>query len=169
MKRHFHPKVIPEYAIPITQSWNQDNTYLYKVPTGMNDDWFWLYAAFRCRDSVLLVTNDEMRDHHFQMLSTLVFIKWKEIHQVHFTFHGKQALKENQSDGSSNVDDCSNRQVQLVYPKPYARMIQRTSDNKGIVIPMPKKGDVGRFLDGVYAVDDQEPIDETYLCICPND
>ncbi|XP_059287162.1 proteinaceous RNase P 1, chloroplastic/mitochondrial-like isoform X2 [Lycium ferocissimum] len=57
---------------------------IYATPTGSNDDWYWLYAAikFRC----LLVTNDEMRDHLFQLLGNDFFPKWKERHQVHFSF-----------------------------------------------------------------------------------
>ncbi|XP_028774019.1 proteinaceous RNase P 1, chloroplastic/mitochondrial [Neltuma alba] len=57
---------------------------LYATPTGSNDDWYWLYAAikFRC----LIVTNDEMRDHLFQLLGNDIFPKWKERHQVHFSF-----------------------------------------------------------------------------------
>lgn len=41
---------------------------------------YWLYAAikFRC----LIVTNDEMRDHIFQLLGNDIFPKWKERHQV---------------------------------------------------------------------------------------
>jgi len=43
---------------------------------------YWLYAAikFKC----LLVTNDEMRDHLFQLLGNDFFPKWKERHQVLF-------------------------------------------------------------------------------------
>ncbi|PWA97968.1 Pentatricopeptide repeat-containing protein [Artemisia annua] len=57
---------------------------LYATPTGSNDDWYWLYAAikFKC----LLVTNDEMRDHLFQLLGNDFFPKWKERHQVRFNF-----------------------------------------------------------------------------------
>lgn len=57
---------------------------LYATPTGSNDDWYWLYAAikFKC----LIVTNDEMRDHIFQILGNDFFPKWKERHQVHFSF-----------------------------------------------------------------------------------
>jgi len=41
---------------------------------------YWLYATikFKC----LLVTNDEMRDHLFQLLGNDFFPKWKERHQV---------------------------------------------------------------------------------------
>ncbi|POO00911.1 Protein-only RNase P, C-terminal [Trema orientale] len=57
---------------------------LYATPTGSNDDWYWLYAAikFKC----LLVTNDEMRDHTFQLLGNDFFPRWKERHQVRFSF-----------------------------------------------------------------------------------
>ncbi|XVF49172.1 hypothetical protein PTKIN_Ptkin03bG0247100 [Pterospermum kingtungense] len=53
---------------------------LYATPTGSNDDWYWLYAVikFKC----LIVTNDEMRDHTFQLLGNDFFPKWKERHQV---------------------------------------------------------------------------------------
>lgn len=57
---------------------------LYATPTGSNDDWYWLYAAIKF--SCLIVTNDEMRDHLFQLLGNDFFPKWKERHQVHFRF-----------------------------------------------------------------------------------
>ena len=85
---------------------------LYATPPGSNDDWYllfilsfcaliqreinywlceiqiccgvfryWLYAAVSCK--CLLVTNDEMRDHLFQLLGTSFFPRWKEKHQVY--------------------------------------------------------------------------------------
>ncbi|WJX48308.1 ribonuclease P [Trifolium repens] len=67
----------------LVDRWNNANA-LYATPTGSNDDWYWLYAAikFKC----LLVTNDEMRDHLFQLLGNDFFPKWKERHQVRFGF-----------------------------------------------------------------------------------
>ncbi|GFY98359.1 proteinaceous RNase P 3 [Actinidia rufa] len=67
----------------IVEKWKNVDA-LYATPTGSNDDWYWLYAAikFKC----LLVTNDEMRDHLFQLLGNDFFPKWKERHQVHFSF-----------------------------------------------------------------------------------
>jgi proteinaceous RNase P len=50
----------------IVAAWNKEGI-LYQSPAGCNDDWFWLYAAVAMKCKV--VTNDEMRDHHFQMLS----------------------------------------------------------------------------------------------------
>ncbi|XP_058087166.1 proteinaceous RNase P 2 isoform X2 [Magnolia sinica] len=52
---------------------------LYTTPTGSNDDWYWLYAAVKLK--CLLVTNDEMRDHIFELLGSSFFLKWKERHQ----------------------------------------------------------------------------------------
>ncbi|OIW09052.1 hypothetical protein TanjilG_16279 [Lupinus angustifolius] len=57
---------------------------LYTTPTGSNDDWYWLYAAVKLR--CLLVTNDEMRDHIFELVGSDFFNQWKERHQVHYTF-----------------------------------------------------------------------------------
>ncbi|XP_045822540.1 proteinaceous RNase P 1, chloroplastic/mitochondrial-like [Trifolium pratense] len=67
----------------LVDRWN-NAAALYATPTGSNDDWYWLYAAikFKC----LLVTNDEMRDHLFQLLGNDFFPKWKERHQVRFGF-----------------------------------------------------------------------------------
>lgn len=53
---------------------------LYATPPGSNDDWYWLYAAVRFK--CLLLTNDEMRDHLFQLLGNSFFPQWKEKHQV---------------------------------------------------------------------------------------
>ncbi|CAM0872792.1 unnamed protein product [Alopecurus aequalis] len=60
---------------------------LYPTPPGSNDDWYWLYAAVSFRS--LLVTNDEMRDHLFQLLGTSFFPRWKEKHQVRLTYSGR--------------------------------------------------------------------------------
>lgn len=57
---------LPQDYIAIIDRWKRDNI-LFVSPAGCNDDWYWLYAAvyWRCK----LISNDEMRDHHFQMLS----------------------------------------------------------------------------------------------------
>ncbi|XP_043719715.1 proteinaceous RNase P 1, chloroplastic/mitochondrial [Telopea speciosissima] len=66
----------------LIQSWKKSGA-LYATPAGSNDDWYWLYAAVSCK--CLLVTNDEMRDHLFQLLGTSFFPRWKEKHQVRLT------------------------------------------------------------------------------------
>lgn len=67
-----HCRHVSKYMIPnaecdaIVRRWRVDGC-IYATPKGFNDDWFWLYAAVStgCK----AVTNDEMRDHHFQLLS----------------------------------------------------------------------------------------------------
>jgi len=152
--RHFAPNLMPRWAARIVQRWDR---ILYRAPPGMNDDWFWLHAALWGFDKsqTLVLTNDEMRDHHFQMLAPRSFLRWKERHQIHFGF-GEWTT------GTSP----RRRKVSLEYPAKYSRRIQRLED--GIVVPLPKRGDVNRFLDGVHVADDESlPTDETYLCIRP--
>ncbi|XP_073020373.1 proteinaceous RNase P 1, chloroplastic/mitochondrial-like isoform X2 [Primulina eburnea] len=63
----------------LLESWKRAGA-LYATPLGSNDDWYWLYAAVSSK--CLLVTNDEMRDHLFQLLGSSFFPRWKEKHQV---------------------------------------------------------------------------------------
>ncbi|XP_030477711.2 proteinaceous RNase P 1, chloroplastic/mitochondrial [Cannabis sativa] len=81
---------------------------LYATPSGSNDDWYWLYAAVSC--NCLLVTNDEMRDHLFQLLGTSFFPRWKEKHQARLS--------------------VSSRGPQLHMPPPYSNVIQESEDGR---------------------------------------
>ncbi|CAM0149073.1 unnamed protein product [Urochloa decumbens] len=89
----------------ILEGWRNAGA-LYATPPGSNDDWYWLYAAVSCRS--LLVTNDEMRDHLFQLLGTSFFPRWKEKHQVRLTFSGRGPT--------------------LHLPPPYSIVIQESED-----------------------------------------
>uniref|UniRef100_A0A6M2EDI9 ribonuclease P n=1 Tax=Populus davidiana TaxID=266767 RepID=A0A6M2EDI9_9ROSI len=71
------------YTRELIQEWIEKDV-LYTTPHGSNDDWYWLYAAVKLR--CWLVTNDEMRDHIFELLGSDFFVKWKERHQVRYTF-----------------------------------------------------------------------------------
>lgn len=64
--RHLYPNIIPRDYVNVVEEWKSKNILL-ETPAGCNDDWFWLYTAVSLNCKV--VTNDEMRDHHFQMLS----------------------------------------------------------------------------------------------------
>ncbi|XP_010260408.1 PREDICTED: proteinaceous RNase P 1, chloroplastic/mitochondrial-like isoform X2 [Nelumbo nucifera] len=70
----------------LLENWRKSGA-LYATPYGSNDDWYWLYAAVSCK--CLLITNDEMRDHLFQLLGTSFFPRWKEKHQVRLTVSRK--------------------------------------------------------------------------------
>ncbi|KAK9127719.1 hypothetical protein Syun_016516 [Stephania yunnanensis] len=67
----------------LLEEWSKQDV-LYTTPNGSNDDWYWIYAAVKLK--CLLVSNDEMRDHIFELLGRNFFLKWKERHQVHFIF-----------------------------------------------------------------------------------
>lgn len=81
---------------------------LYATPGGSNDDWYWLYAAVLAHDGGYLVSNDEMRDHVFQLLGPEYFSRWKDRHQLRFQFN---------SEG-----------LELKYPPPFSRCIQQLED-----------------------------------------
>ena len=71
------------YDTTLIQRWRKEGV-LYVSPAGMNDDWYWLYAAFASGRACRAVSNDEMRDHHFGMLHSRAFLRWKERHLVRF-------------------------------------------------------------------------------------
>lgn len=154
--RHFGRHMLPDKYKPLCDSWVNDGI-LFKTPPGMNDDWFWMHAALKYK--TLVVTNDEMRDHHFQMLAPKFFLRWKERHQVHFDFG------QNEYGEMRGVSGRYPRQVLLTYPDEYSRRIQRVAD--GLVVPLTKRGDENRFLDGCHTASDDEPQKELYLCIRP--
>jgi proteinaceous RNase P len=64
--RHLAEDRLPEYARPIIAGWRKQGQ-LYSCALRNNDDWYWLYAAVKSGERSLLVSNDEMRDHHFGM------------------------------------------------------------------------------------------------------
>ena len=103
-----------------------------------------MHAALWCGRGTMVISNDEMRDHHFQMLAHRSFLRWKERHQVHF--------------------DVEGRKIRLFYPEVYSRRIQKL-DKNCLVIPLPKRGDENRFLDGCHEANEDTPKEETYVCI----
>lgn len=66
----------------------RDEGMFYATPQGSNDDWYWMYAAVSTGSKGLVVSNDEMRDHMFQMLAPRYFGKWKQKHQLRYKFSG---------------------------------------------------------------------------------
>ncbi|XP_060216538.1 proteinaceous RNase P 1, chloroplastic/mitochondrial [Lycium barbarum] len=84
----------------LLESWKKAGA-LYATPHGSNDDWYWLYAAVSSKG--LLLTNDEMRDHLFQLLGTSFFPRWKEKHQIRMTASREDGLKLHMPPPYSNV------------------------------------------------------------------
>ncbi|WCJ28844.1 proteinaceous RNase P 1 [Euphorbia peplus] len=97
----------------------RNSSALYATPAGSNDDWYWLYAAVSCKS--LLVTNDEMRDHLFQLLGTSFFPRWKEKHQVRLS--------------------ASRSGLELRMPPPYS-IVTQESENGSWHVPMATSDDL---------------------------
>ena len=98
----------------LSNRWRQAGL-LYKTPPKMNDDWFWLYGSVwstEKKNRTLVITNDQMRDHHFLMLQRPAFLKWRERHVVHFHFESRSrsALPT------------------FLMPLPWSERLQRSSD-----------------------------------------
>jgi proteinaceous RNase P len=67
--QHVMPKRLKPAERAIVDRWKTAQR-LYVTPWGMNDDWFWLYAALESsetRRATLLLSNDQMRDHQWAM------------------------------------------------------------------------------------------------------
>lgn len=103
----------------ILEDW-QAHGALYATPSGSNDDWYWLYATIKLK--CLLVTNDEMRDHIFELLSMKHVPKWKERHLIRYSF----------------TKGC----VKLEMPHSYSTTIQE-SKNGSWHLPLKNISDIG--------------------------
>lgn len=94
---------------------------LYPTPHGSNDDHYWLYAAVagKCAERCRVISNDEMRDHHYDMLAPRFFARWKECHVVQYGMrhHARGA------DGAAPQID-----VWLRHPPPYSSVVQAHTD-----------------------------------------
>ncbi|ETV85190.1 hypothetical protein H257_03015 [Aphanomyces astaci] len=86
-KRRTKDHQVPEPHRAMVQQWKHDNV-MFNCQYGNNDDWYWLYAAVKLSGRTLVVSNDEMRDHHFQMIHNQDFHRWKERHLVHYEVRG---------------------------------------------------------------------------------
>uniref|UniRef100_M4BWN3 Mitochondrial ribonuclease P catalytic subunit n=1 Tax=Hyaloperonospora arabidopsidis (strain Emoy2) TaxID=559515 RepID=M4BWN3_HYAAE len=89
-----HERRISDEQVPVKHraqivQWGVSHN-MFNCQPGNNDDWYWLYAAVKLGKRTLLVTNDEMRDHHFQMIHNRAFARWKERHQVRYQVHGRR-------------------------------------------------------------------------------
>lgn len=161
--RHFYK--LPGAVKDILSQWNgHPRVLLYKTPAGMNDDWFVMHAALVSGPKTQVVTNDELRDHEFQVLDVAnrYLARWKEGQRISFHVH---------YDSNARTSEEGKRAVKLTYPRVYSRRIQQLEDKKkgviGLVIPLPKKDDDdGRYTCDEKAAGTELPIDETYLCIC---
>eukprot|EP01012_Entosiphon_sulcatum_P030831 TRINITY_DN3828_c0_g1_i1.p1 TRINITY_DN3828_c0_g1~~TRINITY_DN3828_c0_g1_i1.p1 ORF type:complete len:574 (+),score=101.65 TRINITY_DN3828_c0_g1_i1:32-1723(+) len=87
-ERHVTDGELPASAVPIVARWREKGL-LYATPKGLNDDFCWLYAAVWSTGiaKAKVITRDQMRDHHFQLLSHKSFTRWRHNHRVGFSLN----------------------------------------------------------------------------------
>ena len=102
----------------IVDRWRSEGV-LYTSPHGMNDDWYWLHAAVSSGEGCKVISNDEMRDHHFAMLWPPAFVRWKERHVLHFEFPHSLL-------GGSDPPPL------LIEPRPYSHAMQEDAAAGGV-------------------------------------
>jgi len=126
-----HTAKVPNDYSGIVEAWRREGI-LYSTPAGANDDWFWMYVAvfLRCTH---VVTNDIMRDHHFLLLSPRWFGRWRERHQVKFSFGQWEARK-----GTGAMPGERARQVSLIRPLPYSYRVQKLQEGGVVAVAIPK-------------------------------
>ncbi|KAL1512415.1 hypothetical protein AB1Y20_005671 [Prymnesium parvum] len=103
------PRIGP-HAAALIEQWRREG-WLYTSPAGHNDDWYWLYAAIAGGKQSYVISNDEMRDHHFGMLAPRSFMRWKEQHVIHFNFKKDRSGEE--SEPAITLPPRYSRQVQV--------------------------------------------------------
>lgn len=57
---------------------------LYVVPSGANDDWYWLYATVAAGRDSFAISNDLTRDHRLAFLESRMYVRWRNNHIIHF-------------------------------------------------------------------------------------
>jgi hypothetical protein len=61
------------------------NLLVYYTPYEENDDYYWMMASFMTPNS-LVITNDNLRDHHVGKLDEKLFHYWKDNHLVTYYY-----------------------------------------------------------------------------------
>ena len=56
---------------------------------------YWMLASVASGKDVRVVTNDQMRDHAFQMMEPRWFVRWKQRHVIDFDFSHGHAVGRN--------------------------------------------------------------------------
>ena len=114
---HVTPSGLNEEAASLVGRW-RDEGVLCVSPQGMNDDWYWLHAAVASGPGCRVVSNDEMRDHTFGLMSSPAFAKWKERHVVHFDIP------------SGGPHAVSGARPTLMPPLPYSHVMQEHASGR---------------------------------------
>ncbi|ETO11877.1 hypothetical protein RFI_25500 [Reticulomyxa filosa] len=91
------------------ECWNKDGL-LYESPMNVNDDCMWIWAALYSSliygmNDVMIVTNDRLRDHGFNLLHDIMFHEFLETHVSSFYINRKVVI-----DHTKEVSETSENQ-----------------------------------------------------------
>jgi hypothetical protein len=116
---------LPGTPLHLMRRWKESGVLL-RVPFYDCDDWYWLYAAlesFRrgCRH-VQVITNDQMRDHHWRMCNSRSFLHWQERHMTRF---------------SIQTDDDGKWALNMFPARPFSLRAQVAPDGRAWHFPVP--------------------------------
>ena len=112
LDKNYHPLLIihsrhidniPEIYKSIFQLYEEEQ-YIIKTPYSTNDDYYWLYSAFKFKCYV--ITNDLMKDHIFSLINFKHLDRWIINNIIRFKINFK-----------------NNTQLNLKFPKNYSNFI----------------------------------------------
>lgn len=71
--------------------WKRDGAVL-SSPVFLNDDYCWMYAVLS-QPHACMISNDQMRDHHFGVLQPRFFLRWRQRHRITYKAMYSKTLK----------------------------------------------------------------------------
>lgn len=95
---------------------------LWMTPGGSNDDWYWLYGTVASGKRGILISNDQMRDHIFELLRPRFFLKWRHHHQYKYHIQGNH-------DGKMVVN--------VIEPPKFTTCVQQLPESLAWMFPLP--------------------------------
>lgn len=116
-----HYNDLPSPAIEaMVKKWRQpENRVLRFDVRHCNDDLIWMLAAFHFSSvipnrEVYIMSNDIMRNHHDELLDTVDFFRWRDLHQITYQINYVSAKQP--------------PTLELFYPPPYGHYTQKISN-----------------------------------------
>lgn len=120
----------PGSPLHLIRSWKELGVLLC-VPMRDCDDWYWIYAALdsfrRGYRHVQVISNDNMRDHHWRMHGLPAFVQWQDRHMTRVYM---KPAGEGQEAGTPAVPA-------LASPLPYSLRAQVSQDERAWHFPVP--------------------------------
>lgn len=118
--------------------WRKEG-YLIESPPYLNDDYCWLYACIQKKEC-MIVSNDLMRDHHFQMLSQRSFVRWRQRHRITFKIGHRGVVIHTPAPYSTWVQNAPSSNVWHI-PFMHSAVLEQATNKKKPAAALEKDGD----------------------------